>query len=141
MTGNIKGQPWWRIYGLNASKAPNTSYTVSVDSPSELAAKLAEAEPYKVIKVKMGVVGDREMIETIGTQTDRPICVDVNQGWKTKEEAFSCAVSAASQLAPLADWVDLDGNLLIANDPYVGMQIVDGKVTLSGLPGIGVLKK
>ena len=28
----------------------------------------------------------------------------------------SCAISAAAQLAPMADWVDLDGNLLIAND-------------------------
>ena len=49
----------------------------------------------------------------------------------------SCAVSAASQLAPLADWVDLDGNLLIANDLFSGMKIVDGKVTLLDLPGIG----
>jgi L-alanine-DL-glutamate epimerase-like enolase superfamily enzyme len=50
----------------------------------------------------------------------------------------SCAISAAAQLAPKADWADLDGNLLISNDPYSGMQIVDGKVTLIDKPGIGV---
>lgn len=50
----------------------------------------------------------------------------------------SCAVSAAAQLAPLADFADLDGNLLIANDRFDGMHIVDGKVTLSDAPGIGV---
>jgi len=50
----------------------------------------------------------------------------------------SCAISAASQLAPMADWADLDGNLLIANDCFSGMKIVDGKVTLNpDLPGIG----
>lgn len=235
LAGKIMGQPWYRIYGLNPAKAPDTSYTVSVDSPSELAAKLVEAEPYNIIKVKMGVPGDRELIETIRRHTDRPICVDVNQGWKTKEEALdnilwladknvlfieqpmdkhdmdghawlkehsplpiiadeavqtsadvpalarsydginiklmksggltdaykmailarslgmkvmigcmtetSCAVSAAAQLAPLADWVDLDGNLLIANDFFDGMKIKSGKVTLTNLPGIGVIKK
>ena len=51
----------------------------------------------------------------------------------------SCAVSAAAQLAPMVDWADLDGNLLIANDCFDGMKIVDGKVTLTDRPGIGVL--
>ena len=50
----------------------------------------------------------------------------------------SCAVSAAAQLAPMADWVDLDGNLLIANDLFTGMVITDGRVTLPDAPGIGV---
>jgi L-alanine-DL-glutamate epimerase-like enolase superfamily enzyme len=52
----------------------------------------------------------------------------------------SCAVSAASQLSPLVDWADLDGNLLISNDIYEGMQVVEGKVTLNELPGIGIRK-
>ena len=52
----------------------------------------------------------------------------------------SCAVSAAAQLAPLADWADLDGNLLITNDVFEGMKVVDGRVTLNGRPGIGVVK-
>jgi len=52
----------------------------------------------------------------------------------------SCAVSAAAQLSPLVDWADLDGNLLIDNDVYEGMKVVDGKVTLNDLPGIGIKK-
>jgi L-alanine-DL-glutamate epimerase-like enolase superfamily enzyme len=52
----------------------------------------------------------------------------------------SCAVSAASQLSPLVDWADLDGNLLISNDIYEGIQVVNGKVTLNELPGIGIRK-
>ena len=50
----------------------------------------------------------------------------------------SCAISAAAQLSPLADWADLDGNLLISNDLYEGATIVDGKVTLPDRPGIGI---
>jgi len=52
----------------------------------------------------------------------------------------SCAVSAASQLSPLVDWADLDGNLLISNDVFEGVKVIDGKVTLNELPGIGIRK-
>lgn len=52
----------------------------------------------------------------------------------------SCAVSAAAQLSPAVDFADLDGNLLITNDLYKGMEVIDGKITLSDLPGIGIRK-
>jgi L-alanine-DL-glutamate epimerase-like enolase superfamily enzyme len=50
----------------------------------------------------------------------------------------SCAISAASQLSPMVDWADLDGNLLISNDPYEGTKVIDGRITLNDLPGIGL---
>ena len=52
----------------------------------------------------------------------------------------SCAVTAAAHLSPLVDWCDLDGNLLISNDPFDGVKITDGRVTLPIRPGIGVIK-
>lgn len=52
----------------------------------------------------------------------------------------SCGISAASQLSPVVDWADLDGNLLITNDPFKGTTVVDGKLTLTDLPGIGIKK-
>ena len=52
----------------------------------------------------------------------------------------SCACSAAAQLSPAVDFADLDGNLLIANDRFKGMEVVGGKITLNDLPGIGVVK-
>lgn len=54
--------------------------------------------------------------------------------------ATSCPISAAAQLSPLVDWADLDGNLLIKNDVYDGVKVIDGKITLNDLPGIGVVK-
>ena len=51
----------------------------------------------------------------------------------------SCAVTAAAQLSPMVDWADLDGNLLISNDKFDGIKIVNGKVTIPDRPGIGVL--
>jgi L-alanine-DL-glutamate epimerase-like enolase superfamily enzyme len=53
----------------------------------------------------------------------------------------SCAVSAAAQLSPLVDWADLDGALLIANDCFDGMTVVDGRITLPDRPGIGVIPR
>jgi len=40
----------------------------------------------------------------------------------------SCAISAAAQVSPLADWADLDGNLLISNDVFEGLLWRMGKL-------------
>jgi len=50
----------------------------------------------------------------------------------------SVAISAAAALSPLADWADLDGNLLLAEDPYSGITVEEGRLVLNDLPGIGV---
>jgi L-alanine-DL-glutamate epimerase-like enolase superfamily enzyme len=232
LVGKLMKQPWYKIWGFDPSHTPNTSFTIGIDTPEVVKQKVAEAAPYKILKVKLGQSTDHQMIETIRSVTDRPLCVDVNQGWTDRVKALemihwlkengvvfveqpmpktaiddmawltqnsplptiadesvqrlpdvlkvhgvynginiklmkctgmrearqmltlarsldmkimigcmtetSCAISAAAQLAPKADWADLDGNLLISNDPYSGMQIVDGKVTLVDKPGIGV---
>jgi L-alanine-DL-glutamate epimerase-like enolase superfamily enzyme len=52
----------------------------------------------------------------------------------------SCAISAASHLSPMVDFADLDGALLIGNDIFDGMKVIDGKVTLNDRPGIGLKK-
>ena len=52
----------------------------------------------------------------------------------------SCGISAAAQLSPLADYADLDGNLLIKNDPFRGHEIVEGRIELNRLPGVGISK-
>jgi L-alanine-DL-glutamate epimerase-like enolase superfamily enzyme len=52
----------------------------------------------------------------------------------------SCAITAASHLSPLADWVDLDGAELISNDLFVGMKIIDGIIVIPERPGLGVEK-
>ncbi|MBA2564566.1 MAG: dipeptide epimerase [Gemmatimonadetes bacterium] len=47
-------------------------------------------------------------------------------------------ISAAAHLSPLVDYVDLDGHLLIGDDPFTGLRLVDGCVLPSGEPGLGV---
>lgn len=50
----------------------------------------------------------------------------------------SVSVTAAAHLSPLVDYADLDGNLLIANDPYRGVQVCQGKLKLPERPGLGL---
>lgn len=81
-------------------------------------------------------------------------CTGMHEAWKMLNYAraigmkvmvgcmteTSCAVSAAAQLSPAVDFADLDGNLLISNDRFKGMEVVKGKITLPDRPGIGIEK-
>lgn len=53
----------------------------------------------------------------------------------------SLAITAAAHLTPLVDYADLDGNLLIDNDPYAGAVVEQGKLVLPDQPGLGVVKR
>jgi L-Ala-D/L-Glu epimerase len=50
----------------------------------------------------------------------------------------SVAVTGAAHLSPLVDYADLDGNLLISNDPYEGVLVENGKLVLPNRPGLGL---
>ena len=235
LVGKLLGQPWYRIWGLDPSKAPSTTFTIGIDTPEVVREKTLEcAGRFNILKVKVGLDTDEEMIRTIRSVTGLPLAVDANQGWKDREKALdeifwlkeqgvvmveqpmarerlddnawltehsplpvyadeaiqrladlpsikgaysginiklmkctgmreawkmaayaraegmkvmlgcmtetSCAVSAAAQLSPIADFADLDGNLLISNDLFTGMTVKKGLITLPDRPGIGINK-
>ena len=52
----------------------------------------------------------------------------------------SLGITAAAHLSPLVDYADLDGNLLIKNDPFLGVTLDNGRLILPDKPGIGVVK-
>ncbi len=233
LVGKLLGQPWWRIWGLDASKAPETTFTIGIDTPEVVRQKTREcADQFRILKVKVGLDNDYEMIRTIREVTDLPLAVDANQGWKDRQQALdeifwlqehgvvmveqpmakerlddnawitersplpvfadeavqrladvpalvgaytginiklmkctgmreawkmanyahaaglrvmvgcmtetSCAVTAAAHLSPLADFADLDGNLLISNDLFRGVTVNEGRLTLPDAPGLGL---
>ena len=235
LVGKLLGQPWFRIWGLNPAKAPCTTFTIGIDTPEVVRQKTEEcAEKFRILKVKVGLDNDEQMIRTIRSVTGLPIAVDANQGWKDRQKALdeifwlkeqgvvmveqpmakerlddnawisersplpiyadeaiqrlkdipsikgayhginiklmkctgmrearkmadyaraegmrvmlgcmtetSCAVSAAAHLSPIADFADLDGNLLISNDLFEGVTLNDGKLVLPDRPGLGLIK-
>ena len=50
----------------------------------------------------------------------------------------SVAITAAAHISPLVDYADLDGNLLIKNDPYNGVVVRNGKLVLPSACGLGL---
>ena len=91
LVGKLINQPWYRIWGLNPEKTPNTSFTIGIDKPDVVKQKVREAVPYKILKVKLGQDNDKEMILSVRSETDKPICVDVNQGWTDRNKALEMA--------------------------------------------------
>ena len=91
LVGKIMKLPWYKIWGYDPAKTPATSFTIGIDTPEVVRQKVKEAEVYKILKVKLGRDTDKMMIETIRQVTDKPISVDVNQGWTDKQFALDMA--------------------------------------------------
>lgn len=90
LVGKLIGLPLYRIWGYTPEKTPCTSFTIGMDSEEVIRQKTLEAAPYKILKVKLGAsdAQDRMIISTIRSVTDKPLVVDANQGWQSKEYAL-----------------------------------------------------
>ncbi|OLC56799.1 MAG: hypothetical protein AUH85_05140 [Chloroflexi bacterium 13_1_40CM_4_68_4] len=53
----------------------------------------------------------------------------------------SVAIAAAAHVAPLVDWTDLDGNLLVTDDPFVAVEVRQGRFVFSDRPGLGAMPR
>jgi len=226
------GVPLYKYFGLDKSKAPVTSYSIGIDSTEIMQKKIREAEEYPILKIKLGLGNDEEIMKAVREVTDKIVRVDANEGWKDKHEALektnwlekigvefveqpmpaemidetrwlrdranipiiadeavksaadipklataydginiklmksagiqeamrmiwmarslgmkvmlgcmvesSCAIAAGAHISPLVDYADLDGNLLIANDPFKSVKIEKGRMILPDTPGLGL---
>ncbi len=87
------------------------------------------------INIKISKCGGiREAVRM--THAARALGIGVMLGCMIESEL---GIGQALQLAPLVDWVDLDGHLLIKDGPFRGLGFEDGRVVLSDAPGIGVV--
>ena len=95
----------------------------------------ALAEAYDGVNIKLDKAGGlREALRMI--HTARACGLGTMLGCMISSSA---STTAAAHLSPLVDYADLDGNLLIANDPWVGVRVEDGKLVLPVGAGLGVL--
>jgi L-alanine-DL-glutamate epimerase-like enolase superfamily enzyme len=230
--GKKLGVPAYRFFGLDKDKTPPTTYSIGIDEVKVMQEKVQEARDFSVYKIKLGSKDDKAIIDGIREVTGKPLRVDANEGWKTKEEALamidwlagrdvelveqpmpagmfedykwlkeraklslfadeslmkatdipkiaegfhginiklmkcggiqeavrmvamaramglklmlgcmvetSLGITAGASIAPLFDYADLDGNLLITNDPFKGVQTVKGRLVLGDKPGLGI---
>jgi L-alanine-DL-glutamate epimerase-like enolase superfamily enzyme len=78
------GVPLHRLWGLDPCKAPKSTFTIGLDTPERIKAKVREAEQFPILKVKLGTDRDREILQAIRDATDKEIRVDANCGWTVK---------------------------------------------------------
>ena len=232
--GQREAQPVWRLIGADANEAPATSFTIGIDLPEVIDEKVDAAAPYTILKVKVGIPGDMEILDRVIARSGKTVRVDANEGWdletaveKTLElyrrkvelceqplphdaeedlrelkrlcpipvildesivgvkevdarhdqghginiKLMKCGgitpalemierarahglrvmigcmletslgVTAAAHLSPLCDYADLDGNLLLRDDPFEGVRVVAGRLVLPETPGLGVRRR
>jgi L-alanine-DL-glutamate epimerase-like enolase superfamily enzyme len=226
------GQPVHAFFGLGFTEDRHTtSFSIGIDTPERMAAKVVAAPDYPVLKIKLGSPDDEAALRAVReTAPGRRLRVDANEAWHTKEEALkqierlardpdiefveqpmpaatpaedlawlkarsplplmadesyqragaidavaegfhavnvklvktggvsgglealrtaraaglktmlgcmiesSLLITAAAHLADLTDYLDLDGNLLVGNDPYQGVKAEGGRLSLADAP-------
>ncbi|HJR51918.1 MAG TPA: dipeptide epimerase [Gemmatimonadales bacterium] len=85
LVGKRLGVPVYRLWGLDPARAPRSTFTIGLDTPEKMQAKVREAGQYPILKIKLGTDRDVEILRTIRDATDREIRVDANCGWTLKQ--------------------------------------------------------
>ncbi len=85
LAGKRLGVPVYQMWGLDPARAPQSTFTIGIDTPDMLRAKVKEAAEYPILKIKLGSDRDLEILKTIRDATDREIRVDANCGWNVKQ--------------------------------------------------------
>jgi L-alanine-DL-glutamate epimerase-like enolase superfamily enzyme len=88
LKGKIEGKSVTELFGIQPREKVITACTIGIDSEDIIKQKIDEASEFKVLKIKAGTNNDRQLIQTIRKYSDKPLYVDVNQGWKDKYEAL-----------------------------------------------------
>ncbi len=84
LAGKRLGVPVYRMWGLDRCNAPQSTFTIGLDTPERIRAKVLEAEQYPVLKVKLGTDRDIEILRAIRDSTSKEVRVDANCGWTVK---------------------------------------------------------
>ncbi len=84
------GKPLYDFLGLGFREHQHvTSFSIGIDTPEIIRKKVRAAAVYPILKLKVGDPRDRENFAALRAGApDKPVRVDANEGWKTKEEAL-----------------------------------------------------
>lgn len=84
-------KPVYDFLGLGFRESHHvTSFTIGIDTPEMIRKKVLEAATFPVLKVKVGVPEDKAIMAALRAGApDKPLRLDANEGWKTKEEALA----------------------------------------------------
>jgi L-alanine-DL-glutamate epimerase-like enolase superfamily enzyme len=111
------GQPLYRLWGLNPTRAPLSSLTISItEDEDELRRRVRAAGGFPILKLKLGtgdLEADEAIVHMVRRETDARLCVDANSAWRVDEAAYIIPRLAAYDLlfieqpiprASIEDW-------------------------------------
>jgi len=101
-------QPVYDRLGLGFQEGRHlSSFTIGIDTPSMIEQKVREADRYPVLKIKLGVTGDRDTLAAVRAAAPvKPLRADANEGWETKEQALA-----------MLEWLAADGHIQYVEQP------------------------
>lgn len=81
------GLPVWKLWGLDAKAAPRSSFTIGLaPDAATLRARVQEAAPYPILKIKLGSSWDREVLRIVRQEAPQALLrVDANCAWTPKQ--------------------------------------------------------
>jgi L-alanine-DL-glutamate epimerase-like enolase superfamily enzyme len=83
--GKLSGAPVYKLWGLSSDKIPMSDYTLGIDTPEKMVAKLKEMPGWPVYKIKLGTADDLGIIRELRCHTDALFRVDANCGWTAEQ--------------------------------------------------------
>jgi L-alanine-DL-glutamate epimerase-like enolase superfamily enzyme len=94
LAGRRLGVPLYRLWGLDPARAPRSSFTIGiVPDDEELRARVAEAAPYPILKIKLGSPRDEHVLRVVREAAPHKVLrVDANAAWTPKHAVRMCAL-------------------------------------------------
>ncbi|QDT68634.1 L-Ala-D/L-Glu epimerase [Planctomycetes bacterium MalM25] len=88
--GKLRGEPLWKLWGLDPADAPTSNYTIGIDSIPKMVEKAKEVADWPLLKIKLGTEEDLDIVRELRRHTDAVFRVDANCGW-TAEQTIAFA--------------------------------------------------
>lgn len=83
--GKLRGAPVYKLWGLSIDKIPDSDYTIGIDTPEKMVAKMQEMPGWPVYKIKLGTKDDLTIVRELRKHTDALFRVDANCGWTAEQ--------------------------------------------------------
>lgn len=85
LVGKLRGVRTYELLGLQWQNVPDSSYTIGIDTPEKMIAKLESRPGWSVYKIKLGTEHDVEIIRKLRQSTSATFRVDANCGWTAEK--------------------------------------------------------
>jgi L-alanine-DL-glutamate epimerase-like enolase superfamily enzyme len=137
IVGKRLGVPVWKLWGLDAAKAPKSTFTIGIDTPEMIKKKVRDAEQYPILKIKLGLDNDLEILQAIREVTDRELRVDANCGWTRKQAIRMLPVLEEFKVTVLEQPLlpeDLEGLAAVARQSKIPVVVDESCLVSTDIP-------